>query len=404
MWIEGLPTGLEGQLEVSPPCPVLGEPFYVRVILKNNSEEPINLPDSYVFSKFFSRASYLLDILSPHLSGYVRDTTYAVSGSGLIIAPESLDKTPNLPLLPKTTRVLLLDEYRLFPRDDENQEQWVKFLNDPDVKIRFTFFNEEDNVKGSLITPIQFKSLPDVFLNLAKEENRILKEHTQSMNEKDVYPFILTKGVLINAQNRAACVLLPAEQRISFEKRYPPGTSRMKLHFLILKQEILESDYQSDKIEELLYWLWTLPEIERQYFVLSLLWTFDKDGENLKTKPNIIETIVRMYPENYNSTLHKNRKTLYETLKNKSPHKNNISPLEEIINRPLPSYAGQGNEARGFFLPFTDWSISDEKMRLVTFFENNLTFETENAKEFIVPFEKLSEKEKKYVQALLKNQ
>jgi hypothetical protein len=43
------------------------------------------------------------------------------------------------------------------------------------------------------------------------------------------------------------------------------------------------------------------------------------------------------------------------------------------------------------------------KTRLVTFFENNLTFEIENAKEFIVPFKKLSEKEKKYVQELLKN-
>jgi hypothetical protein len=404
-WIDGLPHGIEGELEVSPSNPVLGEPFYVRVVLSNKSNESITIPDSYPTSMFFARASYMLDVLSGNLGGYSR-SDYKFDDSGLIIAPEFLSNTKCSPLLPNMERVLLLDEYKLFRLDFEDKEKWNNFIHEKDTKLRFTYFTEDKKNAGCLTIPIQFKPLPNIFLELAKEEKKICEEKTQSKSKEEAFQLIDTTAIRISAQNRAACLLLPKEQRRSFEKRYPPGTSRMKLHLLILKQEIIDSGFQEAKVEEFIRYFWTLPEIERQILAIRtlmlLLVSYNEYDKQLRTITKVVESLIQMSPEHYEATFPQSRKILYEKwLQQKSS--GTIATFEEIINRPLPSYAGQGNEARGFFLPFTDWSISDEKIRLVTFFEDNLTFETENAKELIVPFEKLSENEKKYVQKLLKN-
>jgi hypothetical protein len=404
-WINGLPLGIEGQLEVSPSNPVLGEPFYVRVVLSNKGDESVTIPDSYPTSMFFSRASYVLDVLSDNLGNYSRGD-YKFDDSGLIIAPEFLSNTKCSPLLQNTKRVILLDEYKLFQLDFEDKEKWNNFVNEKDAKLRFTYFTEDKKNAGCLTIPIQFRPLPNVFLDMAKEEKQICEEKTQGKSKEEAFQLIDTTAVRINAQNRAACLLLPKDQRRSFEKRYPPGTSRMKLHLLILKQEMIDSGFQKTKVEEFIHYFWTLPEIERQVLAMRtlmlILVSYNDYDKQLRTIPKVVESLIQMSPEHYDATFPQSRKILYEKwLQQKLS--GTISTFEEIINRPLPVYAGQGNEARGFFLPFVDWSINDEKMRLITFFENNLTFETENAKEFIVPFEKLSEKEKKYVQELLKN-
>jgi hypothetical protein len=369
-WIGGLPHGLEGQIEISPSNPVLGEPFYVRVTVSNNGTESITVPDSYFTSMFFSRASYMLDILSDSLGNYSR-SDYKFDGSGLIIAPEFLSKTKCSLLLQNTKRVLLLDEYKLFQLDYEDRKKWENFTNEKNAKLRFTYFMEDNKNAGCLTIPIKFKPLPNIFLDLAKEEKQICGEKTQGMSQNEAFQLIDTTAIRINAQNRAACLLLPTGQRRSFEKRYPPGTSRMKLHLLILKQEIIESGFHEAKVEEFIHYLWTLPEIERQVLVMRtlmlILVSSDEADKQLRMRPNVIESLIQMFSEHYDAIFPQGRKILYEKW-SQQKLSGTITPFEEIINRPIPSYAGQGNESRGFFLPLTDWSVVDEKAKLVTFF------------------------------------
>lgn len=402
------------QLDISPEKPVLGEPFYVKATITNTGKTEINVPKSFVLYPFLStRGGFVLDILSKSLKsvGYSRAPS-RVSGidSGYIIAPDKWRDPVMSFIEPGKKRVMLLGRFTVYQLDYEDNTVWEEFLKEEDAQLRLSIFtNDRENII-SINRPISFKPFPSVFLSLKEEENQILLDAKKRLGiEKNDIDFDSEWGQYINSKNRWCCILLPPHEIDLFEKKYPPGTSRALLRIRILPKKIKESNYQENHFQEYIRFLWTLPEIERQYRVFSIFCIRTSAEFHLKMFERHLEDLLCMYPENYanNPDSEFERNDLYDIYRLYANDKDELDEeelrahVDAILRRPIPPYAGIGNEARGFFLPLREWSVSDEKVKLMSVYEEKAIFETETKNEIIIPLKKLEESEQKYIRELI---
>lgn len=406
-WQEGLPNGLVGRLEVSPRSPSLGEPFYVRAIIKNTGNKPVDAPPSFFSSKYFGQdGAFVLDIVSASLkrSGYSR-ALFKNNAYGYIIAPIMPKQgIRSEQISPQESRVLLLAEFEVFPAEHEDQNRWNDFLEEKDTLLRLNATFDKKLQVGRLAIPIRFKPYSTVLSNLVTEENSIFKEKTRNLDDVEKENINMMLNRCIGGNNRSSCLLLPSNEQEDFEKKYPPGTLRSQLHLMILTNN---SEYTETGSKKAIRWLWSLPEIERQYFVTTFFFVKRHESRYAKSFGRFFEELLRMYPENYQTVSGDSRAKHYEIYdffwnREKKLSQSEIrAKVDSLMNTPAPDYAGIGNESRGFFLPLQKWSISEDEAKLVSVFNDNAIFETAEENDVAIPIKSLLENEQKYIRELI---
>lgn len=362
---DGLPKNVHAVLEISPEVPQLGEPFYVRLTLENKGDEEIVLPqgycnhwDSYVFGNFF-----VLD-LDTDISIPFWGVSYSTEYSKFIFAPHSDRNSGETTFLAgKEKRIQYLEE-SILDRDLGNEKDvWKTFVDDKNAKLRYSSlwapFDDGISVfetkTGDRLcyygTTAKFTkysvSIPVQFSNDSIDE--LLKIADLKKNKKQIEP---EQGPAPHPTG------LPLDKkRFSLNDReelvnlYPQGTAKSKEHLLNTWERIQKRGSTDEDVNGLARYLWTLPEMERQYFVTQMLSGISEEkAKGFFQSRKFFFEILRMFPEEY-EILWRGKRTnaikQYQKFQDVS-----LDELEkefaEHLRSPIPNDAGKGNEIRGF--------------------------------------------------------
>ena len=370
----GLPKEIHAVLEFSPAVPKLGEPFYVRFFLENKGEEPIFVPIGY-FSHWHwydgGDKSFLLGLDTSIPIPRLPATMHESGNPFVILNPRIL--TRNQILAPRGGReevVLLaggeklctyLEEHTFDLELESKNDIWKAFIEDTNIKLCYSSFwargDGVTSVKSKVDTIYYYGSNSTIFdykifvpirfaddtiaelLRIAKLERA--KPRIEPAPELSPHP----TGLPVNRK------LISLKNREELEKHYPSGTARSKEYIMNTWEQIQIQGSTDADVDGFARYLWTLPEMERQYFTTRMLFVphEEKITGFFRSRKFFFE-ILRMLPNEY-IVAGKDKSSLliehYQQFQDISLEELKKDFVEHL-KLPIPSDAGKGNTIRGF--------------------------------------------------------
>jgi hypothetical protein len=399
-WIEGLPKGIEGKLEITPQifCDRL---FFLRVTVTNKTGKPVDMLDTIAYKD--RETGYHIDVQSKELPWRdKRNLTFIASEeSGVILKPHRASWNPSQPCFATLnngeSRILFLGPIML---GGLNEDFCEKF-NASNPKLRFAFLSKEENLSGSMSIPIRFKIKNKLLDKLMNEGEKILLNITDEMDKKNEPREKINQ--IARLDPKYACLYLPIGEREKFIERYPPGHTKSSLYGILLWRQYWESG-DKEKLNEIIRFYWTYHEIVRQNTSLALfLDNQSREKKSMLENEELFETFFQNIPDDYTVFYNGDKNIIYDKCHNeKKLTADEIKKrVKEIMSKPIPSYAGVGNVYLGFMLPFQDWSVSKDPVRFIHVFEGQAVFEDKSYNEISTPIKNLTKPEQKYIQDLI---
>ena len=375
----GLPDGIHATLEVSPEVPKLGEPFYVRLTLENKTDDAIIITEGslnhwYPYIGDTGNSKHFViglktSVLIPHWP-----TGYAYSDSEdyefIVLDPRLVHRAGFSSLLASGEKRIQYLEEHILDRDLESrQETWKSFITYKNITLHYAslwmpfdkdrpiskdknhpygyyFFSNTDKFNYHVSMPIRFSNdSVEELLKIEQQKNLItrLKFPIGSSILSDMYyPF------LPYDQKRIALT-----DREYLEKLYPPGTAKSKEHVLNFWERIQIRGSTDEDINGLVQYLWTLPEIERQYFTTRMLSLISEKSAKMAFRSlKFFFEILRMSPEEFHILSQGNISNSIAFKQYQLFHKMTLEELEKEFEKhltlPIPDDVGKGNKIRGY--------------------------------------------------------
>ncbi|MDR1479303.1 MAG: hypothetical protein LBJ00_10205, partial [Planctomycetaceae bacterium] len=293
-WIEGLPKGIEGNIEISPQVPYFGERFYVRVIVTNKTGKPIEMLESVVFTD--DEKGYHLDIKSETFPAKKHSITFiSARETGHILRPWRTEWSNGQPfystLKNRESRTLFLDTAGFYLKDEEQKK-----FHEGNPRLRFAFLGKEENLSGSLSMPIRFKNKRKQFDDLKKEEKRIRREMVEEFRAKGESKDGLNQ--IAGAYPEVVFNLLPVDKQEELVGKYPPGDTRFVRYRLSLSSQC---KYDGKGIEEYIRLYWTTPEVMRQRFSFVHLANCIRNKGEMLENDELFDALFFNFPVGFSS-------------------------------------------------------------------------------------------------------
>jgi hypothetical protein len=182
-WIEGLPKGIEGKMEITPKM-ICDRLFFLRVTITNKTGKPVDMLESIGWTD--QESGYHIDVKSKDIPSITKqDITFITNeDAGMILKPHRLNWNSRQPQFSAInndeSRILFLGPIMMGGLGTKI----YKKINASNPKLRFAFWGKEENLSGSMSIPIQFKKSGELFDILDKEEEKILQNKMSEMEKK----------------------------------------------------------------------------------------------------------------------------------------------------------------------------------------------------------------------------